>query len=83
MTILFSKTIDFDQPFQRLRLRSFWTISTENQWEITEIGRFSLFPTPFDHFHFHPTFQIQMITLAETASYACTGSNFVQLAESC
>jgi len=43
MTTLFSKTIDFDQPFQRLRLHSFWTISTENQWEISEVGRLSCF----------------------------------------
>ena len=31
---------------RRLRLHSFgpfWTISTENQWEITEIGRLSCF----------------------------------------
>ena len=42
----------------------FWTISTKNQWEISEVGRLScfigfqimlisLFPRPFDHFHFH------------------------------
>ena len=37
MTTLFSKTIDFDQPFQRLRLRSFrpfWTISHSENSEI-------------------------------------------------
>ena len=50
---------NFNPRKKRLRLRSFgpfWTISTENQWEISEIGRLScfiefmlisLFPTPF------------------------------------
>ena len=64
---------------RKMRLHSFdrfWTISTENQWQISEVGRLScfidffyftlfvieyihqimlisLFPTPFDHFHFH------------------------------
>ena len=51
MTTLFSKTIDFDQPFQRLRLHSFWTISTENQWEISEVGRLSCFIEFFVWFH--------------------------------
>ena len=51
MTTLFSKRSDFDQPFQRLRLRSFWTISTENQWEISEVGRLSCFIEFFVCFH--------------------------------
>ena len=39
---------------RRLRLHSFgpfWTISTENQWEITEIGRLSCFSEFFVRFH--------------------------------
>ena len=62
----------------RLHFGPLWTISTGNQWEISEVGRLScfivflfdftffvidihqimlisLFPTPFDHFHFHST----------------------------
>ena len=38
----------------RLRLHSsgpFWTISTENQWEITEIGHLSCFSEFFVRFH--------------------------------
>ena len=51
MTTLFSKTIDFDQPFQRLRLRSFRPFWTTAHSENSEIGHLSCFIEFFALFH--------------------------------
>ena len=64
-------TLDTTEKFSNLRKKRLclhcfgplWTISTGNQWGLSEVGRLSYFmdyahftfPTPFDHFHSHPT----------------------------
>ena len=52
MTTLFSKTIDIDQPFQRLRSALLsWKLSTAHS-ENSEIGRLSCFIEFFESVHY-------------------------------